>query len=807
MTITDDFTTNEPETKTEALLRMLDGVKQSGDGILACCPAHADSDPSLSVSISDAGKLLVNCHAGCTFDEISDAVGMRLGGTGWVWPAELDISTVGAAKARTEHDLNALERYIGKCADTLTDKARDYAVDRFGLNDAQIAALRLGWSPYEGNIWEAIGAAWTDAERLTVPFVDPVTLKVEGAQARALDDHKVRWTGLSGSGWSQVGLFDPIDADEHGPVIVTEGPSDALTVYATGLTAVAVRGASLAGAGVIDALVSLDRPIVVAGDADEAGRAFTATLVAELTAHGVHAGALELTRGTDINDWRHECLNAGTTMTEMRERRRAKAAGRPEPTKQDVFTQELHAAVASALQAPHRTPERVTGGVQDVPDASVAGIRAIQTTKPGAQAPEGFFIGNKLLPEELTKAINAIGPVEIGPGDTIYHYADGVWHRDGERRVKQRIRQLLQERRLESHVSLVISGLLTADETIGTDNDPDLLNVTNGLLDWRTCELTAHTPAVKSTYQLTQAWNPEATCPAVDAWLAEVTEGDEDLIRVLWELIGVSIMSSADVHRAALLTGSGRNGKSTFLRLIEALVGSQHCSNVTLQELATNRFAAADLFGAVVNIGGDLESKHLSDTALFKAATGGDSMKAERKYGQPFSFVNRAQMLFSANELPSVRDNSNGFWARLLVIPFGFSFIGNEDKSIEQRLHEELSGVLVSAVEALRRLAAQDWQFSNCQAITDATDAYRVESDPVALFAAEMMTENVEAAPIPRKAVYTAYKYWCEDTGRNAMNATNFYRGVERIQFVESNRTSEVRVLEGFDLDMSGSTF
>ena len=63
----------------------------------------------------------------------------------------------------------------------------------------------------------------------------------------------MRWTGLSGSGWSQVGLFDPIDADEHGPVVVTEGPSDALTVYATGLTAVAVRGASLAGAGVVDA--------------------------------------------------------------------------------------------------------------------------------------------------------------------------------------------------------------------------------------------------------------------------------------------------------------------------------------------------------------------------------------------------------------------------------------------------------------------------------------------------------------------------------------------------------------------------
>ena len=77
----------------------------------------------------------------------------------------------------------------------------------------------------------------------------------------------------------------------------------------------------------------------------------------------------------------------------------------------------------------------------------------------------------------------------------------------------------------------------------------------------------------------------------------------------------------------------------------------------------------------------------------------------------------------------------------------------------------------------------------------------------MALFAAEMMTENAEAAPIPRKVVYTAYVYWCEDTGRGKMNATNFYRGIERIPFVESNRVAAGRVLEGFDLDTSGSSF
>ena len=140
VTQVDDSQTT-PETKMEAFLRMLDGVTPAATGVTACCPAHADTDPSLSVNIGESGLLLVSCFAGCTFADIAEAVGSNLSGTGWEWPAELRISTVGAATARTDHDLDALERYIDKCADTLTDKARAYAVERFGLTDAQIAAL------------------------------------------------------------------------------------------------------------------------------------------------------------------------------------------------------------------------------------------------------------------------------------------------------------------------------------------------------------------------------------------------------------------------------------------------------------------------------------------------------------------------------------------------------------------------------------------------------------------------------------------------------------------------------------------
>jgi putative DNA primase/helicase len=62
----------------ERVLRRLKGVRPSGDGYLALCPAHDDHRPSLSIADGNSG-VVINCHTGCEAEAIVAALGMHLG--------------------------------------------------------------------------------------------------------------------------------------------------------------------------------------------------------------------------------------------------------------------------------------------------------------------------------------------------------------------------------------------------------------------------------------------------------------------------------------------------------------------------------------------------------------------------------------------------------------------------------------------------------------------------------------------------------------------------------------------------------
>ena len=62
----------------EALDRLGRKPKKQGNGYIALCPAHDDSTPSMSLDEGDDRIVLANCFAGCTFDDIRNALGIAI---------------------------------------------------------------------------------------------------------------------------------------------------------------------------------------------------------------------------------------------------------------------------------------------------------------------------------------------------------------------------------------------------------------------------------------------------------------------------------------------------------------------------------------------------------------------------------------------------------------------------------------------------------------------------------------------------------------------------------------------------------
>jgi DNA primase len=65
------------ETALGRFVSHLEGVVQVGGGYLACCPAHEDHRPSLSIRAGHDGRILVHCWAGCKTGDVLVALGLQ----------------------------------------------------------------------------------------------------------------------------------------------------------------------------------------------------------------------------------------------------------------------------------------------------------------------------------------------------------------------------------------------------------------------------------------------------------------------------------------------------------------------------------------------------------------------------------------------------------------------------------------------------------------------------------------------------------------------------------------------------------
>jgi putative DNA primase/helicase len=349
----------------------------------------------------------------------------------------------------------------------------------------------------------------------------------------------------------------------------------------------------------------------------------------------------------------------------------------------------------------------------------------------------------------------------------IYRY-NGRYHEpNGEQYIKSEVQDIIGAKCTPTMKNNVISCVKDNKELwINRDDfnkDKNLINLKNGIYNIKTKEFNKHTPRHLFTYEIPVDYGPNAKCPKIMKFFKEVLSPED--ILVIQELFGYCLYPSYQIEKAFIFLGDGANGKSTLLNLLTRFLGKNNISSVPLQVIGKDKFAASDLYGKLANICADIPNTALNNTSLFKMLTGQDSIRAEKKFKDPFNFYNIAKHIFSANQIPpSPADQSDAFFRRWILINFPNRFIGSKcDRNILEKItvFPEMSGLLNWALEGLKRLLEKK-EFSRYTSIDEVREYWNKSSNLIAEFIYENIEQDDNGVET-KDEVYNRYKQFARE--------------------------------------------
>lgn len=323
--------------------------------------------------------------------------------------------------------------------------------------------------------------------------------------------------------------------------------------------------------------------------------------------------------------------------------------------------------------------------------------------------------------------------------------------------------------------------LLTTQDT--EQSHPKYIAFKNGIYNIEDDTLVPFTPNIVITNKINYCYNPGATSSVMENSLCNLACDDEDIIKLIEEMVGYCFYRDNFLRKAFILTGSKRNGKSTFLETITELLGEHNTVALDLKELG-DRFKTAEMFNKLANIGDDIEDDFIANVAIFKKVVAGNRVNAERKGQDPFNYQSYAKQIFSANDVPRMKDKSGAVLDRLIIIPFNAKFNETDEDfnpyiKYELRKPESLEYLILRGIQGLKRLI-ETRKFTTSNKVTERLAEYEENNNPIIGFFKEMAEEGYEFDGQPTKHVYQRYNEFCLSNNYQALSNIEFSKQVKK---------------------------
>ena len=363
-----------------------------------------------------------------------------------------------------------------------------------------------------------------------------------------------------------------------------------------------------------------------------------------------------------------------------------------------------------------------------------------------------------------------------------YMYANGVYKLKSVEELKAFIKSCYLEPYKyynssfvdAKHITKVCNSLYTdyfkfVDSTELNQNE-NIINFKNGLLYLDSMELKPHSPNIYSTIQISCNYNPNnSNCPVFTAYMNALTNGNENIKKVILEVMGIAIsnIKGYKMKKALFTIGKGDTGKSQIRLLVNKLVGWENTSGIDLDTLE-ERFGTSAIYQKRVVGSADMGFMNVKQLRTFKQITGGDAINCEFKGGAFFSYIFDGVVWFSANEMPRFGgDKGDWVYNRMIIVKCD-NVIPKErqDKNLVDKMHSESEAIINALIPCIKDVINNGYEYHIPEECIATREEYKKENSLVQTFLDECTEPRKAYDSCTTKKMYDVFKAWCSDNAR-----------------------------------------
>lgn len=365
--------------------------------------------------------------------------------------------------------------------------------------------------------------------------------------------------------------------------------------------------------------------------------------------------------------------------------------------------------------------------------------------------------------------------------EEVLFYANGIYNYGGESLIKMEAELLVPDctKYMVNEIIATIQRKTFVDKA-EFNNKPNYIHLKNCIYDIDTSTVLEHTPDILATVRLDVNYEKNAIAPEFLKFLRECLD-PKDIFSVL-EQMASCLIKSSKFGKAFMYVGTGQNGKSTLLYIIESILGKENVSHISIHELDESRFSKAELSGKLANIYADISNQELKSVGILKIMITGDRITVEKKNKDPFQMENFAKLFFSANQIPQVYDDSDGFYRRFMLIEWNKKFNDREaNVNLKYQLTQEKikSGILNILLHFARNLNRRGY-FVYADTTLELRQKWKQRANSLEQFLETQVNYTDDSNDYIIKSIfYNTYRNWCLDNKLFAVSRKTFQEEVK----------------------------